>query len=57
MQYSMMEINEIYEAYGLPAGKETDDISCVHDFPLPNIPVHDFPLPNDLSGDSRLNKK
>lgn len=57
MQYSMLEINETYEACGLPAGKETDDISCVHDFPLPNIPVHDFPLPNELSGGSQLNKK
>lgn len=57
MQYSMMEINEIFEACGLPAGKETDDISCVHDFLLPNDPVHDFPLPNELSGGSQLNKK
>lgn len=48
MQYSMSEISEIFEACGLPTGKETDDISCVHDFPLPNISVHDFPLPNEL---------
>lgn len=57
MQYSMEEINEIFEACGLPAGKETDDISCVHDFPLPNNPVHNFPMPSELVSGSRLNKK